>query len=235
MRRPGMGLLVVGTSLAVLGAGCSGDDQGPGVSPLVVEKPATKSGDQQTGPVGIALGNPLRVLITRDGEPVEGVNVSWSAAQGGSLGQAQESDELGIATAVWTLGPEVGAQVATAEVAGAENSPLSYTATAEDDDGPPPPPPGATVQVLQVGGNRFDPAVVTISAGQTVVWNWPENSGRHNVVPDGDEPVSNGALQEGSFTYSYTFEEPGTYRYYCVAHGGPGGTGMSGQVIVQPN
>jgi hypothetical protein len=137
MCRSGTGLLVVGTSLAVLGAACGGDDQGPAESPLVIEKPATKSGDQQTGPVGVALGSPLRVLITRDGEPVEGVDVSWSAGQGGSIGEAQESDETGIAAAVWTLGPGIGEQVATAEVDGADNSPLTYTATAEEDGGPP--------------------------------------------------------------------------------------------------
>ena len=234
MCRSGIVLLAAGT-LAVLGAGCGGDEQGPGESPLVVEKPATKSGDLQTGPVGVALGNPLRILITRDGEPVEGVNVSWAAGQGGSIGQTEESDDLGIATAVWTLGPDIGNQVATAEVDEADNSPLTYTATAET-GGPPPPPVGATVQVLTDGqGNRFDPAIVTIAPGQSVTWNWPEGSGSHNVVPDSDEPTTSGALKEGPITYTYTFEEPGTYRYYCSAHGGPGGVGMAGQVIVGAN
>jgi plastocyanin len=231
MSRSGIGLLFVGTSLTVLGAACGGEDQGPGQSPLVIEKPATKSGDQQTGPVGVALGNPLRVLITRDGEPVEDVSVNWSAGQGGSIGQAQESDELGIATAVWTLGPEIGEHVATAEVEGADNSPLTYTATAEEAGGPP--PPGATVQVLST--NVFNPAAVAIRAGETVTWVWPEGSGSHNVVPDGDEPVTSGQLQEGPTTYAYTFQEPGRYRYYCSAHGGPGGVGMSGEVFVQSN
>ena len=126
MRRRGVGLLFLGSSVW-LGAACGGDDQGPSEPSLVVEKPATKSGDGQTGPVSTALGNPLRILITREGEPVEGVGVSWSAAQGGSISDAQESDELGIATAVWTLGPEEGNQVATATVEGATNSPLSYS------------------------------------------------------------------------------------------------------------
>ena len=132
MRRRGVGLLVLG-SMAWLGVACS-DDQGPSEPPLVVEKPATKSGDNQTGPVGIALGNPLRILITRDGEPVEGVGVNWSAAQGGAIGDAVESDELGIATAVWTLGPEEVTQVTTETVEGATNSPLTYSATAESGD-----------------------------------------------------------------------------------------------------
>lgn len=231
MCRSGIGLLVVGTSLAVLGAACGGEDRGPSETPLVIEKPATKSGDQQTGPVGVALGNPLRVLITRDGEPVEGENVTWSAGQGGSIGEPLESDELGIATAVWTLGPDIGEHVATAEVDGADNSPLTYTATAEEDT--PPPPPGATVLVLS--GNLFDPAIVTIRTGETVTWVWPEGSGVHNVVPDGVEPPSSGPLQEGPATYAHTFQVPGRYRYYCEAHGGSGGVGMSGEVFVLSN
>ena len=226
-----IGLLMLGASSALLAIGCSADDQGPVESPLVIEKPATKSGDRQTGPVSLALGNPLRVLITRDGEPVEGVGVSWSAGQGGSLGNTEESDELGIATAVWTLGPDFGAQTATAAVDGADGSPLTYTATAEDDT-PPPPPGGDTVQVLTAGGNRFDPVEVTISVGQSVTWNWPAGSGRHNVVPDDALPPLSGPLQLGPATYTFTFNQPGTYAYHCFAHGAAGGIGMSGRVIV---
>jgi plastocyanin len=229
MRWRGIGTLVTG-SLVWLGVACSGDDQGPSEPPLVIEKPATKSGDAQTGPVGTPLGNPLRVLITREGEPVEGVNVTWTAAQGGSIGSAQESDELGIATAVWTLGPAEGNQVASAEVTGATNSPLTYTATATPDE-PPPPPPGVTVQVLP--NNTFDPATLTISPGQSVTWEWEDGSGRHNVTPDDEEPAASGPLVEGPFTFTHTFDTPGTYRYYCLAHGGPGGVGMSGTVVVQ--
>jgi plastocyanin len=227
MGRRGVGVLVVG-SLVWLGAACGGgDDQGPSEPPLVIEKPATKSGDEQTGPVGNALGNPLRVLITRDGEPVEGVSVNWAAGQGGSISIPQDSDELGIATAVWTLGPSVGNQLATAEVDGATNSPLTYTATAEPDE----PPPGVTIQVLPT--NTFEPASVTIAPGGSVTWEWPEGSGQHNVIPDNEEPEPSGVLAEGPRTYTYTFNTPGTYRYYCFAHGNRGGVGMSGVVVVQ--
>jgi plastocyanin len=230
MRRSGIGLLLVGTSLAWLGAGC-GDDQGPGQSPLVVEKPATKSGDQQTGPVGTALGNPLRVFITRDGEPVEGVDVDFSAGQGGSLGQEEESDEAGFASVVWTLGPELGNQAATAAVDGAVGSPLTYTATATAGTGP---PPGPTVQVLGPdGGNRFEPAILNITAGQTVTWVWPAGSNGHNVLPDDNvHPSRSGPLANGPTTFSYRFDDVGTFRYFCQAHGGLGGVGMSGRVVV---
>jgi len=226
MCRRGIGMLVVG-SLVWLGAACGGDDQGPSGVPLVIEKPATKSGDLQIGPTETALGNPLRVLITRDGDPVEGVEVDWSANQGGVISDALESDESGIATATWTLGPAEGDQVATASVDGATNSPLSYTAIADNDDQP----PGVTVQVLP--NNTFSPATVNVAPGGSVTWVWEAGSGLHNVTPDAGEPVGSGVLAAGPKTYTYTFETPGIYRYYCVAHGSRGGIGMSGTVVVQ--
>src|SRR5262245_5286327 len=177
MRRRGVGVLAI-VSLAWLVVACS-DDQGPGQSPLDIEKPATKSGDQQNGPISTALGNPLRVLITRDGEPVEDVDVEWSAGQGGSLSDEQSSDADGFASVVWTLGPDVGQQTATASIQGADGSPLTYTAMATTGGGP---PPGPTVQVVD---NAFNPNIITITVGQTVTWVWgPGTSGLHNVLPD---------------------------------------------------
>ena len=90
-----------------------------------------------------------------------------------------------------------------------------------------------TVQVLP--NNTFAPATVTIPPGQSVTWEWAEGSGLHNVVPDNVEPASSGPLAEGPKTYTFTFTEPGTYRYHCQAHGSFGGIGMSGIVVVQVN
>jgi plastocyanin len=82
--------------------------------------------------------------------------------------------------------------------------------------------------------NTFSPASVTIGPGESVAWEWAEGVGRHNVVPDAGEPPSSGVLRDGPFTYTHTFNTPGTYRYYCAAHGAPGGVGMSGIVVVEP-
>ena len=133
MRMRTAGVFVVGALLSIVA--CGDDDGGPSDN-LDIEKPTLQSGDQQTGPAGQPLGDPLRVLITRDGEPVEGVDVEWSVGQGGSLGDEQVSDEEGIASVIWTLGPEVGEQEATAAVDGADGSPLDYTAIATPGGGP---------------------------------------------------------------------------------------------------
>ena len=152
MRRTEHGLLALGTMLVGLGVACGGDDQGPATAPAGHRE----AGGQERRPArpgrsARALGNPVRILITRDGEPVEGVNVTWAAGQRGSLSDQTESDELGIATAVWTLGPETGTQAATATVDGADGSPLTFTATATDGTGP---PPGPTIQVLGPDGGQ---------------------------------------------------------------------------------
>ena len=229
MRRRRLGLMLLGSTLI---AACGGDDQGPQQSPLVMVKPTVKSGDVQTGPVGTALGNPLRVMITRDGEPVEGEDVDWVAGQGGAFSDETESDDAGIATAVWTLGPDIGNHAATAAIDGATGSPLTYTAVATSETGP---PPGPTIQVLGPdGGNRFEPTQLTITVGQTVTWEWPAGSTGHNVLADDrNNPTSSGALANGPKTFSFTFTTAGAFRFYCQAHGGLGGVGMSGRIFVQ--
>jgi plastocyanin len=214
-----------------------GSDPPPGEDPLVVQRTAVSSGNGQTGVVGDLLPAELRVVITRTSEPQEGVAVAWATADGGTLAPpSSDTDADGIATTTWTLGAVPGTQTATATVAGASGSPLSFTATAEDDT-PPPPPASATIQVLgPSGGNRFSPTEVTIQAGQTVKWSWPNGSQLHNVEPDpaGGEPVRSGGLVSGPMEYSFTFTTAGTYDFYCANHGGLNGFGMSGTVIVQP-
>jgi plastocyanin len=90
----------------------------------------------------------------------------------------------------------------------------------------------ATNQTVGVTSNLFTPKNVTVTQGETVTWN--NTSGIHNVhFDDGsfDQPASPTAAP---WTVSRTFTgtTPGTYRYYCELHGGPGGAGMSGTVTV---
>jgi plastocyanin len=227
MRSRTVGRFAVG-ALLLIGAACGDDDGGPSDT-LDIEKPTLQSGDQQTGPAGEPLGEPLRVLITRTGEPVEGVDVEWSVGQGGSLSDELVSDAEGIASVVWTLGPDVGEQEATASVEDADGSPLTYTALATPGSGP-------TGPTIQLQNNAFDPAVVTINVGETVTWVWASASiGSHNVQPDdGVTPGRSGDLEAGPKAYSFTFNQIGDFRYYCQSHGAPNGVGMSGRVIVQP-
>jgi len=82
----------------------------------------------------------------------------------------------------------------------------------------------ATVQATDQ--KVFDPASVTINAGQTVSW---QNNGtlQHTVTFD-NGPSFNENLDSGG-TVSRTFATAGTFKYHCQIHG----ASMSGTIIVK--
>ena len=84
--------------------------------------------------------------------------------------------------------------------------------------------------VVELSGFTFSPTVVTITPGQTVTW--VRRSGFHNVAAD-DGSYRSGAVSDTWQTFSHTFTDVGESLYHCEAHGGPGGAGMAGKVIVQ--
>ena len=75
----------------------------------------------------------------------------------------------------------------------------------------------------------FDSEVLRVAVGTTVEW---QNLGRnkHTVTAD-DGSFDSGNMEPGS-EFSWTFDQPGVYRYYCVYHGSRGGVGMAGIVVV---
>lgn len=79
--------------------------------------------------------------------------------------------------------------------------------------------------------NKFNPSRLTIKAGSTIIWVNQEPV-LHTIHSDTDLFQSN-MLAVGQ-VFSYTFDEPGTYPYYCDSRGGPGGEGMSGVITVVP-
>ncbi len=77
--------------------------------------------------------------------------------------------------------------------------------------------------------NVFNPDVVRIPVGGTVVWT---NDGRspHTVTADGGS-FGSGDLAPGQ-TFTRTFTAPGAFPYYCAYHGAKDGAGMAGVVLV---
>ncbi len=65
----------------------------------------------------------------------------------------------------------------------------------------------------------------TISAGDTVVWAWDGTTLPHTTTACGascDDPTASplwdsGVMADGE-TFQYTFDDPGTYAYYCQVH-----------------
>lgn len=73
----------------------------------------------------------------------------------------------------------------------------------------------------------YSPATITVKAGTAVTWT-NQDSVMHTVTTEDGAPVSfdSGNFGQGE-TYSFTFEEPGTYDYYCIPH-----PYMKGTVVV---
>ena len=90
---------------------------------------------------------------------------------------------------------------------------------------------GVTVDV-EAGDNVFRAENLRIKAGTTVQWT---NVGRnnHDITPVDDRGWGVALAEFGpDVSYSRVFTEPGTYRYYCSAHGTKN-AGMIGTVTVE--
>jgi plastocyanin len=78
--------------------------------------------------------------------------------------------------------------------------------------------------------NSYSPQIVFIQPGDTVTWTYAGGSMPHDVHADDNSYFNN--LSSSAWTFSHTFPAAMTSRYYCTAHGAPGGVGMSGVVVV---
>jgi len=89
--------------------------------------------------------------------------------------------------------------------------------------------PQSGVQVV-MSNNSFQPAQITVPAGTTVTW-INQDSTSHTVTA-GTRGNPSGLFDSGEVasggTFSFTFDTPGTYDYFCSVH-----NGMDGQVVVQ--
>jgi plastocyanin len=81
--------------------------------------------------------------------------------------------------------------------------------------------------------NEYTPDVVRVAVGQPVVWvNIGENE--HDIIPV--TPVAGFGIGLDEWvkdsSYTFAFDEPGSYAYYCSIHGTRSGKGMAGTVEV---
>jgi hypothetical protein len=91
---------------------------------------AVGASNEQTGVAGAKLPLPLQVKVQSDGASKAGVTVTWVASDGSITPASSLTDGAGVAAATWTLGTNAGLMVVSATVAGAQGSPVSFSATA---------------------------------------------------------------------------------------------------------
>ena len=107
----------------------------------------------------------------------------------------------------------------------------------------------AGTPVVTMQGHTFQPDSMTMQAGETVTWtndtdeahtvtavedSLPTGAGYFSSGRAADEDAANGdiageLIQPGD-SFEWTFEKPGTYRYYCIPHKADG---MLGSVVVE--
>jgi amicyanin len=79
---------------------------------------------------------------------------------------------------------------------------------------------------VEIKNFAFDPAQITIKAGEQVTWTNGDAMG-HDIVSDSGEAFKSEILATGQ-SFSHTFSTPGTYQYHCGVH-----PSMNGKVIVE--
>lgn len=85
--------------------------------------------------------------------------------------------------------------------------------------------------VVRMGNNYFDPIGLHVEPGTTIRFDIA--AGAHSAtayesrIPSGAGTFDSGIISSGGF--EHTFEEPGTYDYYCIPHKS---VGMVGRIVV---
>jgi plastocyanin len=89
---------------------------------------------------------------------------------------------------------------------------------------------------VEMYDNRFQYTEITIPAGGSVTWVGAGNN-PHNAVAANEEWSTEtvfGSLQmEEGDEAVLTYDQPGTYNFYCTFHGSAEGDGMAGVLVVE--
>jgi plastocyanin len=98
--------------------------------------------------------------------------------------------------------------------------------------------PGHGAIWIGIGQFKYNPAAVTVTVGDSVLWTWNGPDTNHSVTADAGQSMAFDSdpgkpaaeiahpMNDG---YGVTFNDPGTYRYHCKVH-----SFMTGTITVQP-
>ena len=97
----------------------------------------------------------------------------------------------------------------------AESTPEAEAAPPGDTGG------GETADRVEIAEFLYEPEAVTVDAGTEITWT-NADAAPHTATAD-DSSFDTGTLEKGD-SESQTFDEPGTYTYYCRFHAFMNGT-----------
>jgi plastocyanin len=87
-------------------------------------------------------------------------------------------------------------------------------------------PAGGAEEAVEIADFAFNPEELTIAVGSTVTWTHADPDLPHTATSD-DDVFDSGNLNEGD-EFSFTFDEAGTFPYFCSVH-----PTMTGTIIVE--
>jgi len=90
---------------------------------------------------------------------------------------------------------------------------------------------GTVAQTVKINSDptnvgAFAPATLSVKKGDSVEWDWVDNSAQHSVTSD-DNTTFDSCLQSSGSKFVVTFNSAGDYKYHCIIH-----SGMVGDVKV---
>jgi len=208
--------LALAMTLSFLVAGCGGDGDGNVAGP--------EDGRVEVG-------------VTVDEAAESGVSVSLFEAGSTSPAATATTGANGIATFNGVapgsyeveVDPPAGLSLGQGEqarksvtVTSNQTARVDFNLT-EDGDG------SDVVEITLTSSFTFSPAQVTISSGTTVRW---VNGASifHTITPDGHSEWNRATMNQVGETFEHTFENPGTFPYFCEPHQS---AGMTGTITVQ--
>ncbi len=177
------------------------------------------SGNNQTAKVGTKLPSDLVVqLLDGDGNGVPNTAVTWVVAIGGGSVTPQNgtTDDQGVATAQWTLGPNPGPNRVDAVVSGVGVANFSATGTAAV--------PSTVTTTTTITGDSPDPSVSgsPFTVDVRVTSSGPVPPGTVRVTADGAQANCTVTLQNGSGSCSLTLTRVGDRTLRATYSGASG-------------
>jgi plastocyanin len=87
--------------------------------------------------------------------------------------------------------------------------------------------PATAPNAVTIDNFAFGPATITVPAGTTVTWTNQDDE-PHTVTSTADPKSFKSAALDTGDHFSFTFDKPGTYQYFCEIH-----PHMTGTVVVK--
>jgi plastocyanin len=154
----------------------------------------------------IACGN-LSGAIDESGALVVGLGELNGSAHSGLVILNEQGEQTGVT--VYLVEHPSGAATESADAAAAADTTAAADAT-----------------MVEIKDFTYVPASLEIPVGATVTWT-NSDAAPHTATAQDREALQSGTLNQGD-SYSQTFDQPGTFDYFCEFH-----ANMKGTIVVQ--